>query len=379
MAKLVKVTQLNSDGTTAPVSDFYIDLKSGVLQFIKRIDGKYFARSTGVRFDGRRNPVPVGLVKKAKEAANIKLKRDVNSKKVRALISVEADSYLNLREQECSRGEIDPKTLGVIKRAMNRIKLFWGDMRPEEISRDSWQLFVEWHEGEYPGETLFNVKKYFRHFCRYLHERVVSGRSLLPAIPTLKDPNARRERVARNKRKERIFTDDEVTAILKACEDRDRLIVLLMYTMAFRISEACELDWKHLKLDAEDPHYIFDEENNKARLAGSQALHSDVYKCIQNIYKNGEWVFPQQRDVAKALKPQMIDWAKIKKDSGVTWPWSPHTFRHTCLTRLFSDPKLAQVAIMKCFRVSYKVALENYIHIEPATRATLRDAIKVGL
>ena len=363
MAQLVKAEKFIKDGSADLYKEFFVDPKSRVIYFMKRMDGRLHQFST-----------------KAKEFANAKLKKEIRSgKNIRTLISTEISAYIDVRDAAAIRGDIDMKTMGVIRRSLGRAKEFWGDLRPEEITDEKWLEFVKWHEANYPKQTLFNVRKYFKSLCKYMRGKVVNGRPVLLADPRLFDPNATRERKARKKRKSRILTKDEINAILAASNQRDKTIILLMYTMGFRIDEACGLRWDNLDLSPTDPVYKFGEDDNKAGHEGLQSLSTEVYEILKAWPRTSEYVFPQKHDVSKRCRPQMIDWKAIKKTSEVTWSWTAHTFRHTCLTELFTNVALSQAAIMKCYRISLRTALEHYIHLDKAARTTLRDAIILGV
>jgi integrase len=253
---------------------------------------------------------------------------------------------------------------------MRKLKPYWQDRRPEEIDVDSWAEFANYFEEKYPGETFFNTRKYMRAFCEWLFDR-----KFMAAVPKLKNPFAAQERRARKRKKSRVLTLDEIDAIYSACGERERLLVLLMFTMAFRVNEACALKWENLDLDSGT--YSFGEDDNKAGLEGAQSLSDSAWTALKAMKASGPYVFPQQSDIRKPIRPQMIDWKAIKSASGVNWPWTPHTFRHTCLTFLFGNAAYSHAAIMKCYRISYKVALEHYIHIDEVARNTLRNAVTV--
>lgn len=380
MARLEKLLQLNQNGTVSPVPEFYLDLGSGVIQFIKWIEGRMFQRSTGVKVESKKNPVLSATVRKAKEIANQKLKREINSKKVGTTIAEEWEIYYAMREAESLRGEISSATLVNVKRAGKRIKEFFGDIRPAELTKEKWLEFVAWHEQEYPGETLFNARKYLRHFSQHLHEKIVGGRPLLPAVPTLKNPFAKRERLNAKRKKDRVFTSDEVKKILSVCDEREQLIILFMYMMAFRIeSEGLSVEWSQLKLDQDPPVYVFGEEDNKAELEGKQAIPELIVPRLRAWYpkaKHSRWVFPQEADPEKHLRPQMIDWEDIRKKANLGWHWTSHFFRHSCFTTL-AEAGHPMHLICKLYRISPKHFLETYSHLTPEGVKRMQNAISL--
>lgn len=378
MAKLIQLFE-TKDGAEVRVEHMYFDEKSRIIEYARHMDGESIRLSTGIRLPLVDSEKPKEI-RKAKEEANRRLKKKLTVQPgIRAFVGNLYESFLEESDKDVRRGELDPKTLQKRKQAWKQLKGFWKDKRTEEINVDSWAQYIDFFEENFKGQSLFNARKYFGFFARSLNQKIVNGKPILPHVPVFKNPFAAKERKARQKKKDRIFTDDEFKAILKACDESDQLKVLLMATMAFRIIEVCSLKWA--SLDLKDGFYLFGEDDNKAGHTGRQAIHSEVLSRLKKRHRsrNSDFVFPQENDVAKHVRPQMIDWKAVKLKSKVEWAWSPHTFRHWCLTQLFSNTALAQPAIMKAYRISYKVALEHYIHIDRSALETLRNAIEVKL
>jgi integrase len=231
-----------------------------------------------------------------------------------------------------------------------------------------------------------NAVKYMRNFCHYLAQKVVDGKPLIPVVPNIADPNYKKIRRNRKKKKERVITADELKTIVKTAAHPDhQLIVLFMYTMAARITETLELKFgEQIILDRKTPMYRWSDGQNKADLDGWHALHPsliDRLEWLRAVRKSTGTtrVFPQKLDNQKPLREQQIDWAGWRKRADLGWHWTPHTFRHTCLTNLFSDEKNPQGLICKLYRVSLAVALETYIHPTESSIEKMRNVIEVAV
>lgn len=368
MGKLVKLFE-EKNGQSVRVPDFYYDPDSSIIQFVKRVDGQIVRFSTGIKIPN---------VRKAKEVANAKLRSKLNNKTgVKQLIGALFEAFLEDSDKDARRGNLDPATLQKRRQAWNQLKGFWKNLRPEEITVEKWSEFLDYFEANFSGQSVFNARKYFGVFARMLNQRIYNGRPVLASVPTFKNPFATKERKARKRKKSRIFTQAEVLALVKNASMDEELLILLMAQMAFRIIEACSLRWENI--DIKDGFYHFGEDDNKAGHEGQQAIPEAILSRLRmrSKTKQSDYVFPQRNDSTKHIRPQMIDWADLKTKSKVTWGWSPHTFRHWCLTLLFSDPKNNHPAIMHAYRISYKVALEHYIHVGVEALESLRNAIVI--
>lgn len=358
-------------------SHYYVDPATDMLYFKKGHAGRKIKFSTKCKSD---------QFVKARRFANQEFDRRTGKTKVvaRSLIKDELKLWLLVKESE----DLAYDTLNNVRRAKKQIEEFWGGQFPSQITRDNLTVWYDWWARNNPDIDMENAIKYMRNFCRYLAEKIVDGRPLLPAVPTIKDPNYKKIRRRRKKAKENIFTSQDFKKILSTADgERDRLIVLIMYTMATRITETLEMRWDREVICSADLHgkwiYRWSDGQNKADLDGWHVFHPAIQepmskRCRQDDDFEGR-VFPQQFDRSKALREQMIDWAGWRKRAGLDFHWTPHTFRHTCLSNLFNDPANPQALICKLYRVSLAVAMESYVKPTEEGRERMAKAIKVEL
>ena len=154
--------------------------------------------------------------------------------------------------------------------------------------------------------------------------------------------------------------------------------------MATRIDETLNLDFDRILIDQPQPIYRWHTGTNKAGLSGEHMLHPSLIEPFKQLAEKRKaegtrLYFPQERNNAKALKPQQIGWDGWRERAGLDWHWMPHTFRHTCLTNLFNDPKNPQAAICKLYRVSLRVALDTYYKVTKESMQVLQQSIEVTL
>lgn len=344
---------------------YFYDPSSDIIHFIKSMDGQKVKFSTKVK-----RP----FHKKAMSVANVRLKEIFGDKRViiQPLINDEIPKYKAFKKSE----DLDPKTMQKITQAFARIEPYWGGMFPREINDDTVAGWHKWLDEKFPGQQKFNAIKYFKGLCRYMNRKQFEGMPLLPAIPLIRDPKAKEHKATRKKKTDRIFTRKEFRRILLIANQTERLAAAIMYTMATRIEETLEMSFSEQVVKVPGGwKYVWSHGQNKADLDGSHEFPTSLTGMLNVRVRVGHVrLFPQSKDTTKALKPQQIDWDDWRSRADLGWHWTSKTFRHTCLSNLFSDPKYAQAVICSQYRVSLKVALETYVKATEKSKRSLKNA-----
>lgn len=353
---------------------FFVDVKSKVIYFEKRHNGKRVKFSTHEK-------VPNGV--KAKRFANTEFDKRTGKKKdhVRNLIKEELVLFEKVKDGE----NLSYFTQKSYKRGIKDIKAFWGDKLPSEINRDTLSEWYAWWRANKKIE-IENAVKWMRNFCKYLSQKTVNGMPLLPAVPTISDPNRKQIMIARANKKERVISPDEFKIIYDKAENEDhQILVLFMYTMATRIDETLNLDFKRtILLDEPLPVYRWFAGQNKADLVGQHAIPTCLVEPLRKLREQRraegtDLLFPQKKNIHVGLREQQIEWEFWRERAALGWHWTPHTFRHTCLTNVLNDPRYPQLVVCKQYRVSPQVAAKTYVKTKQETMLLLRDAIEVKL
>lgn len=354
-----------------PWDHYFYDSKTGIIYYEARIDGKRIKFST-------KEKIP----SKAKIEANRELKKRLGlfKQNVRTLVKEELKAWLLFKESEGHKQD----TLNNIRRAKKQIEEYWGDKLPSDITRDSFAEWCAWWKENHSDIQMENAVKYFNNFCRYLHEKVVNGRPLLASILYFQDPNRKLIKAKRAKKKERVFTPEEFQKVhATAVNEVEALAVMFMYTMATRIDETLNLNFsERINVDREMPTYQWTVDDNKAGLIGQHFLHQSLIAPTRSLYlrrlsEKTDLLFPQKQDNLKPLREQMIDWEAWRKRADLGWHWTPHTFRHTCLTMLFNNKDNPQAVICKLYRVSIQTAMQTYIKVTDEAKLAIKDSIEV--
>lgn len=360
------------------IVDFFFDPNTDIIYFLKSIENRK------IKFSTRIKRTEDNAVSKAKRFANKELRERLNIKKVQisSLIRDELDAWVKVKESE----GISEATLIKVRSAKDQILGFWGSMFPSEITRDNLTEWYAWWRINYPDIEMENAVKYMRNFAKYLAGKLVNGRPLLAAVPSIKDPRAKEIKARRKKKKEKIITNSDLMKIIAAAESPlHELLALFMYTMATRIEETLTLRFgEEIYLDQDPPVYRWTLGQNKADLWGEHDLHPILVPRLREIKKlrdaeGTNLIFHQKANIKAPLKHQQVPWKKWYEASEVDFHWTPHTFRHTCLSNLFNDEKNPQALICKLYRTSLAVALDTYVKVTLSGKAKMRDAIKVNL
>jgi integrase len=373
---LIEMVPKKVDGQTTYVEQraphLFVDPKTGIIYFEAKIKGKRIKFSTQ-----EINPT------KAKRIANEELDYRLGKKKshIRTLVKEELPFFKKFKEGEGHKYD----TMNNIYRAIEDIEEYWGNSLPSEITDDSCAEWVAWWK-ENKTIQMENAIKYMRNFCNYLSRKVVNGHPLLPAVPKITDPDRKKIRAQRKKKKERIFTHDEFMTILNtAATITEKVAALIMYTMATRVTETLEMSFDQEVCNVEGRWiYKWRVGQNKADLEGWHEFHPALYTALNDlceIRKSEETLrlFPQSINNQAPLKSQQIDWKGWRVRASLGWHWTAHTFRHTCLSNLFNDPKNPQLLICKLYRISYKEAEETYVKPTQEGRELMRESIRVNL
>lgn len=345
------------------------DSKSHVIYFKKRYDTKiekFTCKTTN----------PTAAYRYASQELKKRLKAPENKKKFRLLFEDAIEKFLKHKFKSVEAGEMKLGSYQGIENAFKYVKIHFAfqfvDMMEKDEWPDVWDGFAKWFNETYPGQTQFNIVKYTRSLSIYLHER-----GDISKLPKITNRFAKKEKMQAKKRRQRILTVEEATALLKTARVlslKDYLVVALGYYMAFRISDSCELEWSRVHLDKDDPFVSF-EGGDKAKTFVKnpmpEVLRLALLKHKEESPKS-KWVFPRPSDSSLPIRAQHYDYQSIKNAAKIGFG-TFHTLRHTRLSKDFGNPNIPDTTVMLTRRVSLQVALEHYIHLNKENRENVRS------
>lgn len=363
--KLVPVV----DGEGQKVPHFFRDEKTGIIYYQRRMNNR--KHNFSCKTDS---------LAKARKEANALLASRLGTKKkhVRTLLGTEMDEWIEQKELE----ELSPSQMYSVRRGVRQLKPYWGKKLPTELTQEAMPDFYKWWKKKHPKIQMGTALRALKSIAIYLHRKIENGHSVLPAVPKFRDPDAKKNRAARAKKKDHIFSPEELAIVRETALDSDEeLIILFMYTMATRIDETLKMEFGvHLLMDRPDPQYVWFFGSNKADHKGSHFLHPSLHEPLRRLRdrraaEGTNLAFPQVRNNQKPMREQQIDWAAWRKRAELGWHWTPHIFRHTCLSMLLNDPSVPQAAVCKQYRVSLKVLMDTYFKVTPDTVKRLTEAV----
>lgn len=265
------------------------------------------------------------------------------------MLKEEIDRILSDYEKRSKAGDISPETLRACKSAFNKLRTFWGDLSPSEITKEKWSEFQDAAETKEPGASQFNQTKYFR---------ILSNR--LGILCDIKDRYSRRETSARRKRKNWIYSDEEIKALDAACRlPTERLFIRLGYLMGFRVSDVVRLSWDRIVIEG-SAKIEFGGSDDKGHFIGRLGIPKSILEILIGLPRNGKWVFPLPSNSAKHLHTRQLDFLSIRNRAGID-RGTFHALRHYRLTKDVASGK-PHGLICKFRRVSMKILMEHYLH-----------------
>ena len=243
---------------------------------------------------------------------------------------------------------------------------FFKDYFPHEIDESLWSKYVAHAKSNTPGRKLFNDWKYLRGFLRYLFR---AGK--IPKIHDFKNPDPERQRG-------RVYSDDEIEALLENASEDLRLQILMATTMGMRKSEILLMAWDRIDMKRRVIHLR--AEDTKIRKARSFAISDSVHDLLASISHEDRspYVFPspvsQDRPVGR--DGNKTAWLSCKRRAKVRGRF--HDLRHTFLTKAFKAP-INPALICEYAGLSLEEAQRTYLHFTVEDTRPVANLIGVKL
>jgi integrase len=249
-------------------------------------------------------------------------------------------------------------------------KYFWAD-KDENAIGENWALFIEAER----KRSKKGIKLGFAHHAKYMGTFVswlIKNGMIKPDAegkvkkPVMFDPNWTGDESAAEKVKH-VFTDEEARAMMKLTSGPFGLYIRMGLLMGMRSSEMTQLftdriDLNHkvIKLRAIDC-----KTGSKTGKGRTIAIHADMLEpLIEQMPMIGYgFLFPNKKDQFKPMSRLgfKAQWNALMKQIGVKHA-TPHCMRHTCATKLFSNPSLNPALIAKSMGFSVQMAMRVYVN-----------------
>jgi integrase len=345
---------------------YYFDAKSKIIYYLRKTNNEIVKFSTGIKYENDNSLVKASRVVSAKEKVHTE-----KSKKKNTLNKVMSEHFEDFLLRSEQKG--DSKGTLIAKRgSVKYLNDFFGICLPEEVTIEKWLEFTGYVQKINPGYVMFNLTKNMKAVLNHLH-----AEGVILKKPKIFNPNQNKEDARRKKKRNRIYTPQEIVRLDKHCTDDQRLALWLGYDMGFRLDDCVKLTWDRCTLLGKKPVIEFYGDENKTKFSGSIPISDNVLGLLQARKKESDsvWVFPLKGDKTKPMLPQAIRFEDVVRSSGVDYG-SHHLLRHTRLTEDFSNKDISDTLVMKVRRVSMRVALEHYIHPSDEDLELLRNTAK---
>lgn len=272
-------------------------------------------------------------------------------------LAEEFDNLIQKYEIRFKSEDISLNTLRAAKNSLGKLKLHWGHHSHEKITTEMWQKFQQKYDEKFPGETQFNMQKFFVVFIKHLAKKGV-----ITKIPEIQNMFAKREEANRKKKKNWVLSPDDIKALYKACEnDKERLAVGLGERLAFRISDCVRLSWDRVVVgQGDDVSFIRFSGEDKAKKTVDIPVPENLMELLLKIPKTSKWVYPQSRNPDQHLITQQLDFNKIRDRAGLKrGGW--HDLRRYRLSADFNNAEIPHALTIELRRIEFNTAKKHYI------------------
>lgn len=176
---------------------------------------------------------------------------------------------------------------------------------------------------------------------------------------------------ARNRLAERILTEEEVKKIRDATtNERDRLVVRLLYSAGLRVSELCNLKWRDLKEHSSGGQITVFGKGDKTR---SVLIRKGLWKELQELRSNAHFDSPVfvSRQGGHLCRSMVFHIVKnAAKKAKIEGDVSPHWLRHSHASHSL-DRGAPIHLLQKTLGHSSVSITEMYLHAKPTDSSGL--------
>lgn len=242
-------------------------------------------------------------------------------------------------------------------------KYFWAE-KDENTIEENWELFIQAERKRSKKADKLGFAHHIKYMGTFANWLFKNG--AIQKKPLLFDPNWIADESAPEKIKH-VFTDEEARNMMKFSHGPFGLYIRMGLLMGMRSSEMTQLftdriDLEHgvIKLRAIDC-----KTGSKTGRGRNIAIHADVIEhLIEQMPMMGHgFLFPNKKDQFKPMSRLgfKAQWNVLMEKIGVEHA-TPHCMRHTCATKLFSNPALHPAVICKSMGFSLEMAMKIYVN-----------------
>lgn len=369
----MKLSPVESTKTFKAPSWFKIHPESGVYWYdIYRADltPKRLTRSTGERSN------KALALKIAEKAIARWMGKETSGEAVKVTFQSLADELYKNYEAKLKKGKARQGTLNNAAIYFPKLCDEFGVQYVSDVTEGDWLKFAADFQRRHPDKLLENYWKHMSLVMNYAHKC-----GLYPKPWVVENPDPPR-------RKGRVLTENEKTAILEAALPNLRDQLLFAMTMGMRLREHLKLSWD--RVDFENQTITLRPEDTKTKKGRVIKMSPQVFMILKrrkegyyrHRIKNSPWVFPARHNPKLPVHQNKTAWRTAKKGAGIKGRCRYHDLRHTFLTecaKLVRQGEVSVVLICAYAGLSIKTFERTYLHLNHNDTAPVASLIEVKL
>ncbi len=285
-------------------------------------------------------------------------KGKIERKKTGVINPLVADLWKELLKVKSS--DITKSTMLTYNKNWTHGMTFWHDMHAKDITSDNIVRYKLWYLENHPTRHALKTVIHFRALVRHAHAQGCCRLPDMSALDTLNDTvnkTAKREKVGR------VYTDAEISAIIKACGQvktnalavRARRGILLGAFAGLRKNEALSLKWENIDFK-KGILRIWSQKNHKWREVPMLKVIGEALSLGGK--EPGAYVFPMPTNKARPISSQIFDkvWVEVKGLAEISGRARFHDLRHTFATKTAEDgwPPISACDVLDMSLITYQ-------------------------
>ncbi|MGA9141260.1 MAG: site-specific integrase [Methanocella sp.] len=236
-----------------------------------------------------------------------------------------------------------------------------GPFRANTIG-DIYQGIEKFHRAGFKTNTLTDYDKFLKRFYLWMIENKYSS------ISEVKIRKISVDRVdSMTKTAEDLISEDQVKQMIDACQNsKDRALISMLNEGAFRVGELGNLTWGQVKFSEYNITVNVDDKTGKPRMV-------PLYKSIPYIsawrqdypadVTSETYVFITRQGRQMQYQGLVKQLNKIAERAGIEKHLTPHTFRHSTITRMIKEGVSESVIKLMCWGTVETDQFKTYAHL----------------
>lgn len=246
-------------------------------------------------------------------------------------------------------------------------KEFWGLKTIDEITSSEWSNYLEFARSNSTNKNKTKMKNHWMYFSGFCSWLVLTKR--LDKKPDIYNPDEDKDEDAESESDidgvGKNLTDLELWNLREYSTGPAKLWIFMGQYMGMRTGEITQL--KKSRINLQTGLITLLPKDTKIKKMRKVPIHPHVLELLKNKLEeavDSEYIFPNHRDNARPMSTTGFgrQWDSLRLKFKIECRF--HDLRHSCATRMFSDPNINPVLACKSLGMSMKTAMKVYIHFD---------------